>query len=165
MLKRSFTLALALLLVMAAALPASATHKSRWSAHLSTGAELHEVVDSDAEGRFRIIERRNGFSFGLAINGLSGPAGAAHIHGPAGPDANAGILLTLCGGPAPAAVAECTTLDDGRVRVRGFISHELLASWGLSADDLASYMSAGQAYVNVHTVANPAGEVRGQIGG
>jgi hypothetical protein len=35
---------------------------------------------------------------------------------------------------------------------------------GMTLEDLLAEMSAGNAYVNVHTVENPGGEIRGQIG-
>jgi len=38
----------------------------------------------------------------------------------------------------------------------------MLASGAAAA--LAAALSSGQAYVNVHTAANPGGEVRGQLG-
>ena len=34
---------------------------------------------------------------------------------------------------------------------------------GKSVSDLVSKMQSGEAYVNVHTEANPNGEIRGQI--
>ncbi len=163
--RTTIVLALAMLVVATMALPAQASHrKSGLAAHLTTDAELHEVVGSDAHGVFRIKQTRHGFVFGMAIRGLSGQPWGAHIHGPAGPDANAGILVSLCGAPAPSAVETCTTSDDGTLRVRGHIGAGLLAEWGITAGELAATMRDGLAYVNVHTDLNPAGEVRGQIG-
>lgn len=156
--------AMTLLMIATIALPAQAGHrKTTFTAHLTTGAELHEVFGSDAEGRFAIVPTRDGFAFKLGVRGLSGPSWGAHIHGAAA-DANGGILVGLCGAPAPAAVETCSTSDDGTLRVRGHISHALLAEWGITARELGTTMSDGLAYVNVHTDLNPAGEVRGQIG-
>jgi hypothetical protein len=64
-----------------------------------------------------------------SFSGLSGPATAAHIHGPAEAGKNAGVIVPL------------------------------------SQKDVPAALSSGQAYVNVHTAANPGGEVRGQLKG
>jgi len=158
-------LAMATVLVAAVALPAQADHrKSAFGANLTTGAELHEVVGSEAHGTFRIKETRHGFAFRMQVKGLSGPVWGAHIHGLAGAEANAGILVSLCGAPGPTAVETCTTSDKGTLHVHGRISADLLADWGLSAGELATAMADGLTYLNVHTDLNPAGEVRGQIG-
>jgi Cu/Zn superoxide dismutase len=71
--------------------------------------------------------------------GLSGPATMAHIHGPAEPGANAGVQVpfTAAGG--------------------GFAGTASLT------DAQAADLAAGKYYVNVHTAANPRGEIRGQL--
>jgi hypothetical protein len=72
-------------------------------------------------------------------NGLSGPATAAHIHGPAGPGTNAGVEVPLTVGPSP--LTGSATLTDAQI-----------------AD-----LMGGKDYINIHTAAHPPGEIRGYL--
>lgn len=74
------------------------------------------------------------------VTGLTGDATAAHFHGPAEPGRNAGVLV-----PAP-----------------GVKSGPFEGSATLT-DDQARLVTGGQTYFNIHTAANPQGEVRGQV--
>ena len=76
----------------------------------------------------------------VSYTGLSGPATAGHFHGPAAVGANAGVVL-----PWP-----------------GTMSTPSEGSATLTAAQAADLM-AGRWYANVHTAANPGGEVRGQM--
>lgn len=76
----------------------------------------------------------------LRYSGLSGPVKAAHFHGPAEAGKNAGVVLGIN--------------NAGESPVQG--------SAVLTADQAADLL-AGKWYVNVHTAANPGGEVRGQV--
>lgn len=78
-----------------------------------------------------------------SFSGLTGPVTAAHIHGPAGPDKNAGVVLWISekGQPFASPFKGSATLTDAQ----------------------ASDLMNGQYYVNVHTAANPGGELRGQL--
>lgn len=72
---------------------------------------------------------------------LSGPAVAAHIHGPAEPGANAGVYVNL-------------NADGQKANLEGSAT---------LTDEQATNFSAGKTYINVHTAANKGGEIRGQI--
>jgi hypothetical protein len=74
------------------------------------------------------------------IAGLTGSPTAAHFHGPAEPGKNAGVLV-----PAPG------------VKMGTFEGSATLT------DEQARAFIAGHTYFNVHTAANPGGEVRGQV--
>jgi hypothetical protein len=82
-----------------------------------------------------------------SFTGLSGPATAAHIHGPAEAGKNAGVIVPLS--------------QNGVAFASPFQGSVKLADDKAAA--LASALAAGQAYVNIHTAANPGGEVRGQL--
>jgi hypothetical protein len=73
-------------------------------------------------------------------SGLSGPATAAHIHGPADPGTNAGILVPFTGNLV-SPIKGSATLTDAQI----------------------AQLEAGKWYVNIHTEANKAGEIRGQL--
>jgi CHRD domain len=76
----------------------------------------------------------------VTFNGLTGPATAAHFHGPAAPGANAGVALLI--GNTPASPAKGTaTLTDAQ----------------------AADLMGGRWYVNIHTEANRGGEIRGWL--
>jgi CHRD domain len=74
------------------------------------------------------------------FSGMTGAPTAGHFHGPAAVGANAGIAL---GWPNP-------------------ITNGMEGSATLTAAQAADLM-AGKWYANIHTAANPAGEVRGQM--
>jgi hypothetical protein len=76
----------------------------------------------------------------LTYTGLSGPATAAHFHGPAEAGKNAGVAVAIPNATASPAEGSATLTD-------------------AQAADLV----AGKYYINIHTAANPGGEIRGQV--
>ena len=79
------------------------------------------------------------FTYNATYTGLTGPATAAHFHGPADPGANAGPVVPI---PNPASpISGTATLTDPQI-----------------AD-----LRAGKWYLNIHTAANRGGEIRGQV--
>jgi hypothetical protein len=76
----------------------------------------------------------------LTYSGLTGPATAAHFHGPAEAGKNAGVAVAI-----PNAT---TSPNEGSATL---------------TDAQAADLLAGKYYVNVHTAANPGGEIRGQV--
>ena len=79
-------------------------------------------------------------SWKVNYSGLSGPATAAHFHGPAEAGKNAGVAVPISN-PASSPVEGSATLTDAQ----------------------AADLMAGKYYVNIHTAANPGGEIRGQV--
>jgi len=77
----------------------------------------------------------------LRYSGLSGPVKAGHFHGPAEAGKNAGVALGI------------SNIGESPVQGRAVLT-------AAQAADLL----AGTWYVNLHTAANPGGEVRGQVG-
>jgi len=79
-------------------------------------------------------------SWKVTYTGLSGPATAAHFHGPAEAGKNAGVAVAIPNATSSPAEGSATLTD-------------------AQAADLM----AGKYYVNIHTAANPGGELRGQV--
>lgn len=79
-------------------------------------------------------------SWTLSYSGLTGPAIAAHFHGPAGAGKNAKVQVPL----------------------KGSLKSPIKGSAKLTASQAAD-LEAGRWYVNVHTKAHPGGEIRGQV--
>jgi hypothetical protein len=81
------------------------------------------------------------FSYKVTYSGLTGPATMAHFHGPAAPGANAPPVVPVPMSSLANPMVGTATLDDGQI-----------------AD-----LKAGKWYFNIHTAANPGGEIRGQL--
>jgi CHRD domain-containing protein len=105
------------------------------------------------------------FTYTLTYTGLSGPAGAAHIHF-AQPGVNGGVVLWLCGGGGKPACPAAGVAITGTVNAGDAVALPGNAAQGVAAGDLGAVlkaMRAGAAYANVHTAAFGGGEIRGQI--
>jgi hypothetical protein len=74
-----------------------------------------------------------------SYTGLSGPATAAHFHGPADPGKNAGVAIPIM--PSSSPLQGSANLTDAQ----------------------AADLMAGKWYVNVHSDAHKGGEIRGQL--
>lgn len=79
-------------------------------------------------------------SWTVTYSGLSGPATAAHFHGPAEAGKNAGVAVAIPNAASSPVKGEATLTD-------------------AQAADLLG----GKYYINIHTAANPGGEIRGQV--
>jgi hypothetical protein len=83
----------------------------------------------------------NQLTYHIEFSGLTGPVAAAHFHGPAAEGANAKPQLPIKGTPITSPV-------DGKATLTAEQAKDLLD---------------GKWYFNLHTAANPGGEIRGQV--
>lgn len=115
-----------------------------WTADLAPESEVPPVTTSDASGSATgSVNTLNGLlSWNIDWTGLTGPAVAAHFHAPATPQENAGIVVNIgaISGLIPPTMGSTTISPP---QVQGLL--------------------AGLWYINVHTEANPSGEIRGQV--
>jgi len=81
--------------------------------------------------------------YSISWTGLSGDASVAHFHGPALPGESASPLQDL------------TIVTNG---MAGMATDTITAS-----ADLHTALLTGKVYYNIHTAANPNGEIRGQV--
>ncbi len=132
-------------------------------AHLSGDQEV-PPNESIAQGQaiFRLSKDGTELSYKLIVANLE-DLHMAHIHlAPAG--SNGGVVVWLYPSAPPAVMLPGTTngvLAEGVItaaNLRGTLLNQPLSA-------LIDAMSAGNAYVNVHTMIYPGGEIRGQISG
>lgn len=111
----------------------------KYSAELTGGAEV-PPVETSATGTLDATYDTDSkmLSWTIDYSGLSGDPVAAHFHGPAAVGENA----------PPVVPVEVANIKKG--------SAEL-------TDEQASELSSGMMYFNIHTQANPNGEIRGQV--
>lgn len=149
---------LVIVAVLATALTSVAEAKDTFKAKL-TGDQEVPPVDTDTEGRakIQINKKQTGGEFTLTVNdGVR--VTQAHLHcAPAG--ANGPIVVFLAG-HHPAGL----NVDGKWISNATFTDTSIVnAACGSTVAALAASMQAGDVYVNVHTVAHPGGEVRGQV--
>ena len=142
--KKPLFAALAVTAVVALAGPASAAEK-KLSATLDGKSEVPATTSSGTgTATMTYDDASKKLTWHVKYSGLSGPATAAHFHGPAEAGKNAGVAVAI---PNIAA---------------GASGNEVEGSATLT-DAQAADLLAGKYYVNIHTAANPGGEIRGQV--
>lgn len=121
--------------------PSTSTSASTMTTRLSGASEVPPVA-SNASGtvELNLNKQTNELSWTVTYTGLSGPATGAHFHSPAMAGANAGVVVPMTGS----------------------LTSPIRGTASLTAAQAADLM-AGKWYVNLHTAANPNGEIRGQF--
>src|SRR4051812_35596184 len=119
--------------------------QSTFQANL-TGSQEFPVNGSTATGFGTVVlsADQSTITVNESWSGLSAPASASHIHGPAAPGANAVVLFPFSGVPAATS---------------GSIPQQTFA---ISATQVG-YLMNGLLYMNVHDANFPGGEIRGQL--
>ena len=113
---------------------------------LSGSGERPAPISTTAHGFGLFTLVGHELAFNINYQGLSGPANAAHIHGPA---SDAGTAVPL--------------VDLKDFAVGGFGSSGSIVGTVTLDNVQLSAIVDGLAYVNLHTSSNPGGEIRGQI--
>lgn len=113
-----------------------------YRATLSPNEEVPPAANSRGTGtaEVRVNIRDNSITWKTTHSGATGPITMGHIHGPAAPGANAGVVVPLTGVDKPSAEGS------GKLTPTQY-------------GDLA----AGLYYVNLHSAQYPGGELRGQL--
>jgi Cu/Zn superoxide dismutase len=126
-----------------AALSTAATRSTVWATTLGAKQEVPKQVvkDASATGTFKGTLSGNKLKWTLTFSKLTGAATAAHIHmGAKGTSGN--VVVPLCAG------STCKSGVSGTATINA---------------SLMSAFKKGDLYVNVHTIKNPNGEIRGQL--
>ena len=122
--------------------PAAFAQSVTYQATLTAAAQVPPVTDSKGTGTLTATydPATKKLTYTADYKDLTGPAVAAHFHGPADAKSNAGIVVPVTGALTSPIKGEATLTD-------------------AQAADLA----AGKWYFNVHTAANKGGEIRGMV--
>ena len=139
---RSLTLASLTALAMTLAVSPSPVHAAQattFIALLNSGQESLSATSTAAGIAYMVLGSDDKLCVALSFGGLVGTLAAAHVHGPAAPGVDAGVLFPL---PTTSHINTCVgPLDKNQKK------------------DLRK----GLFYLNVHSSVAPAGEIRGQI--
>lgn len=133
----------AITVTSAIAAPATPTRQAattKLTAFVTVNQEIPAPKGARGSGTFTATVTGRTIKFRLNFKGLTGAAGAAHIH----------VALAGKAMPAPAAslCGPCKSGQTGTVTVTAAVLKSILG---------------GGTYVNVHTAKNAGGEIRGQI--
>ena len=116
------------------------------------GAQENPPVATAATGKGTVVISADGstITYLVTYSGLSGTANAAHIHtGAVG--VNGGVILPLAVSASPMS---------GTLTATNFTASGAITTFAQAV----AAIQAGTTYINIHTTANPGGEIRGQIG-
>ena len=153
--RRTLVLMLLAALVLLMAVPVQADANRNFAAPLDGGQE-NPPVATNATGvaKFQLSKDGSSLGFKLIVANIDNVV-ASHIHcGAVGVNGPVGVTL-FSGGPT----SPNGTLAEGTITAPNAENGCLWAD----LDAVVSAMESGGAYVNVHTLANLPGEIRGQI--
>lgn len=133
-----------------------------FTAHLSGDQEVDPVVtDATGQAVFQLSKDGSSLSYKLIVANIDNVR-MAHIHlAPAGQ--NGAVVAWLYPSGPPPILIEGTfngVLAEGVITDGNVVDPQNI---DLTLADVVDAMMAGNAYVNVHTLAFPSGEIRGQI--
>jgi hypothetical protein len=140
-------------IILAAACGGSSGPATNFSATLS-GANEVPAITSTATGTATFTLSGTTVNYTVTYSGLSGPPTASHMHvGAAG--AAGGVVVPFSGLPTTASGTFTGSFTQADIKPQTTPVINTL-------DDLLVQLRAGNTYTNIHTTANPGGEIRGQ---
>ncbi len=111
-----------------------------YKATMTTASEVPpKTTAGHGDAMFAFDTATRTLTYVVTYSDLTGPATMGHIHGPAAVGVNAAVLVPFANPASP--ITGSVTLTPEQV----------------------GFLTSGRLYVNVHTAANPGGEIRGQI--
>jgi hypothetical protein len=126
-----------------------------------TGSQQVQPVTTDAFGMatVRLIDNGTAISFRVIVCNIINVT-ASHIHvGALG--TNGKVIIPFITDVLVSSPHGCTTLAEGTRTATDLNTRAspMITSW----DDFVKALLSGNTYINVHTTANPNGEIRGQL--
>jgi hypothetical protein len=115
--------------------------------------EIPTATNEDGTGIAVFVDNTTQIDWTMTLDDISAVT-MSHIHGPALPNANAGVIFNLY-------MPTAATGDLNNFTATGSITNTTSAT--VSLDSLRTLLNNGRAYVNVHTTPLPAGAIRGQL--
>jgi hypothetical protein len=123
-----------------------------YTATLSPASEVPPKTTTGT-GTATFVDNGTSIDWTMTLTGMTNVV-ASHIHGPAPVGTNASVIFNLY---SPQTASGTVT----PLVAKGSITNS--NNFAVTLDSLRVLMNNGNAYVNVHTSANPGGEIRGQI--
>ena len=129
----------------------------------ATASGREEVPPNDSRGRgtatFKLSDDGTSMTYRLIVANIENVT-QSHIH--IAPKGVNGPVVVFLFGLVPGGVTENGLLAEGTITQANLIARPAIGFRATMAELIAA-MRSGNAYVNVHTVAIPAGEIRGQV--
>lgn len=129
--------------------------ETSFTATLTGAAERPTPVTTNATGTATVTinDANSTITFSVSVSNLLSPT-SSHIH--VGTTAEAGPIALSLLATAPPAGVFTGVLASGTLAGSAVVGGETFAT-------LVAKIRSGNAYINVHTPANPGGEIRGQL--
>lgn len=139
----------------------SADASNHFTAAPLRGANENPPTDSRGAGTatFRLSDDGTSLEYRLIVANIANVT-QSHIH--IGPATGNGPVVVFLFGFVAGGVTENGVLAEGTITQANLIARPAIGFGGTMAE-LVAAMRAGNAYVNVHTVAHPGGEIRAQF--
>jgi hypothetical protein len=123
-----------------------------YTATLSSANEPGSIVSSGT-GTATFVDNTTSIDWTLEFSGLTNVT-QSHIHGPCDACTTAPVMINLF-------IPNTVTGAARPITVQGQITNANNAN--VSLDSLRTLFKNGKSYVNIHTSANPGGEIRGNV--